>query len=83
MSTVPETQHKRVSHAAAAELLATRDPVLDILVEPLGAVARARTVSMEAFWKPAAPKASRPQGGPGSGFVFFAPRVSELQAASG
>jgi hypothetical protein len=39
--------------------------------------------SVEAFWKPAAPEASRSQGGPGSGFAFFPPRVSELQAASG
>jgi DNA-3-methyladenine glycosylase II len=38
MSAVPETQPKRVSHAAAAELLATRDPVLADLITAAGPI---------------------------------------------
>jgi DNA-3-methyladenine glycosylase II len=38
MSSVHASQHKRVSHAAAAELLATRDPVLAGLVEAAGPI---------------------------------------------
>jgi DNA-3-methyladenine glycosylase II len=38
MSNIPETQPKRVSHAAAAELLASRDPVLADLIAAAGAI---------------------------------------------
>jgi DNA-3-methyladenine glycosylase II len=38
MSTVPETQPKRISHAAAAGLLATRDPVLADLIAAAGPI---------------------------------------------
>src|ERR1700738_1467870 len=38
MSTGPETQPKRVSHAAAAELLATRDAVLADLISAAGRI---------------------------------------------
>jgi DNA-3-methyladenine glycosylase II len=38
MSTDPETQPKRVSHVAAAELLATRDPVLADLIAAAGPI---------------------------------------------
>jgi DNA-3-methyladenine glycosylase II len=38
MSTVPGAQHKRVSHAAAAEMLASRDPVLAGLIAAAGPI---------------------------------------------
>jgi DNA-3-methyladenine glycosylase II len=38
VSTVPETHPKRLSHAAAAELLATRDPVLADLITAAGRI---------------------------------------------
>jgi DNA-3-methyladenine glycosylase II len=38
MSSVPAAQHKRVSHAAAAEMLASRDPVLAGLIATAGPI---------------------------------------------
>jgi DNA-3-methyladenine glycosylase II len=38
MSSVPASQHKRVSHAEAAGVLASRDPVLASLVEAAGPI---------------------------------------------
>jgi DNA-3-methyladenine glycosylase II len=38
MSSVPAPQHKRVSHAAAAEILAARDPVLAGLIATAGPI---------------------------------------------
>jgi DNA-3-methyladenine glycosylase II len=38
MSSVPGAQHKRVSHAAAAEMLASRDPVLAGLIAAAGPI---------------------------------------------
>lgn len=38
MSSVPAGQHKRVSHAAAAEMLASRDPVLAGLIAAAGPI---------------------------------------------
>jgi DNA-3-methyladenine glycosylase II len=38
MSSVPAPQHKRVSHAAAAEMLASRDPVLAGLIAAAGPI---------------------------------------------
>jgi DNA-3-methyladenine glycosylase II len=38
MSSVPPAQHKRVSHAAAAEMLASRDPVLAGLIATAGPI---------------------------------------------
>jgi DNA-3-methyladenine glycosylase II len=38
MSSVPPAQHKRVSHAAAAEMLASRDPVLAGLIAAAGPI---------------------------------------------
>jgi DNA-3-methyladenine glycosylase II len=38
MSSDPEAQHKRVSHAAAAEMLASRDPVLAGLIATAGPI---------------------------------------------
>jgi DNA-3-methyladenine glycosylase II len=38
MSAVPAAQHKRVAHAAAAELLASRDPVLAGLIAAAGPI---------------------------------------------
>ncbi len=38
MSSVPPARHKRVSHAAAAEILAARDPVLAGLIAAVGPI---------------------------------------------
>src|ERR1700681_4223735 len=38
MSTVPESRPKRVSHAAAAGILATRDPILADLIAAAGPI---------------------------------------------
>jgi DNA-3-methyladenine glycosylase II len=38
MSSVPAAQHKRVSHAEAAEMLASRDPVLAGLIDAAGPI---------------------------------------------
>ena len=38
MSSVPPARHKRVSHAAAAEMLAARDPVLAGLIAAVGPI---------------------------------------------
>lgn len=42
MSSVPGAPHKRVSHAAAAEMLASRDPVLAGLIAAAGPIRLAR-----------------------------------------
>jgi DNA-3-methyladenine glycosylase II len=38
MSSIPAPQHKRVSHAAAAEMLASRDPVVAALIAAAGPI---------------------------------------------